>query len=77
MKLPDALKILIKQEAENLIDHDKVVQTAIDRAVGLRERIEPGERFTCDVRAYANGGQQWRQAFRDIGLAAARQPAHQ
>lgn len=32
MKVPDALKILIKQEAENLIDHDKVVQTAIDRA---------------------------------------------
>jgi ATP-dependent HslUV protease ATP-binding subunit HslU len=32
MKVPDALKVLIKQEAENLIDHDKVVQTAIDRA---------------------------------------------
>jgi len=32
MKVPDALKILIKQEAEHLIDHDKVVQTAIDRA---------------------------------------------
>ena len=32
MKVPDALKVLIKQEAENLIDHDKVVQSAIDRA---------------------------------------------
>ena len=32
MKVPDALKILIQQEAENLIDHDKVVQNAIDRA---------------------------------------------
>lgn len=32
MKVPDALKILIKQEAENLIDHDKVIQIAIDRA---------------------------------------------
>ncbi len=32
MKVPDALKILTKQEAENLIDHDKVVQSAIDRA---------------------------------------------
>ena len=32
MKVPDALKVLIQKEAENLIDHDKVVQTAIDRA---------------------------------------------
>jgi ATP-dependent HslUV protease ATP-binding subunit HslU len=32
MKVPDALKVLIQQEAENLIDLDKVVQTAIDRA---------------------------------------------
>ena len=32
MKVPDALKVLIKQEAENLIDHDKVIQSAIDRA---------------------------------------------
>ena len=32
MKVPDALKILTKQEAENLIDPDKVVQQAIDRA---------------------------------------------
>jgi ATP-dependent HslUV protease ATP-binding subunit HslU len=32
MKVPDALKVLTKQEAEKLIDHDKVVQAAIDRA---------------------------------------------
>jgi len=32
MKVPDALKVLTQQEAENLIDHDKVIQEAIDRA---------------------------------------------
>lgn len=32
MKVPDAMKVLIQQEAENLIDHDQVVQKAIDRA---------------------------------------------
>ncbi len=32
MKVPDALKVLTQQEAENLIDTDKMVQEAIDRA---------------------------------------------
>jgi ATP-dependent HslUV protease ATP-binding subunit HslU len=32
MKVPDALKVLTQKEAENLIDHDNVVQMAIDRA---------------------------------------------
>ena len=32
MKVPDALKVLTQQEAENLIDPDKMVQEAIDRA---------------------------------------------
>ncbi len=32
MQVPDALKVLTQQEAENLIDHDKVIQQAIDRA---------------------------------------------